>query len=926
VVELAAAGVPALWTKDKKGLPGIAACPGMGDLLEAFGKRLVPRIKGRNAEWAEAGRGQHRKKGVPPDADAWLRQPVGYPPFSVLHALSRIDDAALIKIRNEVMDQSLAELGRPIAGSELWGGWSTPGTVAGWIAGSAALERADRVRKAFADIVPQVRAAAHETLAREGRLGFNEMLAVATALCEEPPAELAERYDALLVDELQDTNPAQLAFYRAFASMARAKLEPIRTFFVGDGRQSIFRFRQADPFGWKSLVDEAKAADAHTDLTVNYRSSKALVKAQKTIFDALAEAGEGGVDPLGDLEPGTKAPPSTLDGTTHPEPILVVQDPEKAEPKAMVLAEFAKRLDERWKNNPDETAAVLILSWNTGSWAVKALRDRGIDAQLTGDPAMLGSRCCTDLRLFLSGLLDSSDDLAMAGVLKHPSIGVSDRGLLLLRRQGGFGRLFAPKPPLEVLEETDRKRLEAVLPFLAAARARLGREPTADVLERLAADLSWRSIAHAGPEGDRGVAIAQLEILLDYVRQLEADRVDPQAIVEALTPADRPGWELPVVRMHGRQKVVTVTTVHRAKGLEFDHVALVGVAGEGGSTGEGKKKNAAVRLAMPRGVPFLGVRLDPSGGLDRAPDPIGMMAGRLCNLEAREESLRLFYVGFTRAATSVTFGLGKGTDDGHSAIDHLRAVFLANPPPLAPGTVCVLKAAEVQPPLRKARKRVLRSRPFEAKWAGREGPFVAQASTERDVGMDRKAVVDAFRKNAKVVVGTGAPARPGIPGLDGVPAATWGEVVHGWFARWKFAGVPKVADAAEHLAEEWACKEKALAPWLVATGLAVRDRLPGFSDLLGNKLHFETPVTGLDGEVLWIGRTDLVVELPGRKAIVIDFKAGDQAATEKELPHVSRYAPQLEAYRRVLEGAGFEVIEVGLVYVAGPSWVRVENH
>ena len=176
-----------------------------------------------------------------------------------------------------------------------------------------------------------------------------------------------------------------------------------------------------------------------------------------------------------------------------------------------------------------------------------------------------------------------------------------------------------------------------------------------------------------------------------------------------------------------------------------------------------------------------------------------------------------------------------------------------------------------------------------------------------------------------MVQGPRAPVRPDLPALAGVAPSIWGDVVHGWFAKWQFRGAPHVEAAAEYLARRWSVSEPLLARWLVDVGQAVR-ALPGFSDLLMHTLHFEWPLAGVDGDLLWAGRTDLVVELPNRKLILIDFKAGVSAPTSlSDIPHLDVYAPQLEAYRRVLEAAGYGVEEIGLVYVGGVGWVRAER-
>ncbi len=492
-------------------------------------------------------------------------------------------------------------------------------------------------------------------IAAAGHLGYDEFLRAATALCQEPPPELAARYDALLVDELQDTNPSQLAFYRAFAGLrGKRGSQALASFFVGDARQSIFRFRQADPYGWQALVREADKAGALAGLTTNYRSSKLLVAVQRAVVANLAEQGETGLDPLEGLDAAEGAPQGLLGGSL-PAPVSFIDDEEAPSLDGHALAFFARRLTERWAEHPEETAAVLVHSWEAGFQARDALREHGIVAQLTGDRALLESRGTVDVRVFLRALIDPTDDVAMAAVLKHPCLGLTDRALLLLKEAGRFARLLDPSYA-PALEPETVEALRAPLAAFRAARARLGSTSTADVLEELASALHWRPAIEAGPEGEEGAGLAQLDLVLDLVRRAEADEVDPRHVVETLEPGEG-GDDLPVLRLARGHGIVSITTVFSAKGLEFDHVVLLECWKKGRSAVQNGR--GALPVGHAAGKAIVGLRLDPGGAFAPVPDPYAALANFADALDQRGEGLRLFYVGFTRARMSVTLGLGK---------------------------------------------------------------------------------------------------------------------------------------------------------------------------------------------------------------------------------------------------------------------------
>ena len=749
----------------------------------------------------------------------------------------------------------LSALGVPSGVQEKW---SDPKTVKKFevFSDPKVRERTERLRSAISTLAELALDKAHASLAAGGALGYQELLLAATALCESPPPSLQRRFNALLVDELQDTNPAQLRFYEAFVGMKGTGSGCMSAFFVGDARQSIFRFREADPHGWRRLLEKARLEGAVAELDVNFRSSRLLVDVQRELVASLGVADEPGVDPLPGLRARDDAPPGPIDDSLRA-PVVWVDDDSDAAIDDKTLALFARRLTERWAVAPQESAAVLTRTWLAAARARDLLAESGIKAQLTGDKAVLLSRVAADLRVLLRVLYDPADEVALAALLKHPSIGLEDRGLLQLRTQGGLGRIFNPRFEPAGLSSETWMSLRAPLSALSSARKELGRGSTADVLESIIAHLKWRPLIAAGPEGDGGTGLAQLDILLDFIRTSEAERVDPNMVLDLLDPEGSTDGDLPVVRRGDERGVVTVTTVFSAKGLEFDHVALLEcrkTAGTGISDADGR---SSLVLARPGGVSLLGVRLDPAGGFQRAADPVAGLANLWGRAEAREEGLRLLYVGFTRAKQSVTLGTGKAKADSLAPV--LRRVLseLANRESMSSALRRVGgPEVAVLPPRRPIRSRTLRSGEFRSSWAMPVGRVQVRPS-DAETYLDAPALAADLAKRGRVIVGPPAPTLPRVPGLEDVPEIKWGDVVHGWFEEWAFDGIPDLGAATSYLVERWRIGDQGLASWLCDVGLTVRDRLRGFRELLlsAEKVHFELPLIGFDERALWTGRS-----------------------------------------------------------------------
>ena len=116
-------------------------------------------------------------------------------------------------------------------------------------------------------------------------LDFDDLLIRARDLLRgEARADLRKRLAAqtrlLLVDEFQDTDPLQVELVRALCD---GRVADGKLFFVGDYKQSIYRFRGADPHVFRRLRDEIPAS-GRLPLTLNFRSQPAVIEFVNALF------------------------------------------------------------------------------------------------------------------------------------------------------------------------------------------------------------------------------------------------------------------------------------------------------------------------------------------------------------------------------------------------------------------------------------------------------------------------------------------------------------------------------------------------------------------------------------------------------------------------------------------------------------------
>ncbi|MGB0639032.1 MAG: UvrD-helicase domain-containing protein, partial [Myxococcota bacterium] len=864
--------------------------------------------------------------------------------------------------RDEVIRNTIRALGVPMLGNDAIkpSEWKM---AAGWHRGDA-MQQADAFRAAIWAVSRTARTIALSRMAQSGEADHTELLRVATGLCsqaaEAPEGSqlrsLSTRYTVLMVDEVQDTNPDQLSFYESFRGMR----SDMKALFVGDVRQSIYRFRGGDPHGWSRLISDTPDVEKG-ELDTNYRSAHDLVEFQKCLFERLEGIGEKGVESLKGIDANAQAGDRPWDKTALTEPIVVVDLGEDDDPWRVPLAAFARRLGREWQEEDPglelpsgvpttDSAVVLVRSWSMAAKAARELSMYGIQAQVVGDKSLLSSRVSTDIRLWLRALMDATDEVAWLGVFKHPSIGLTDATLARIRPFGGLlvpedGSFPAPSK-LEGITDADAAQLQAVMPVLAEYRRRIGRESTAALLEELVSHFQWRPIMAAGPDQLRSVA--ELDILLDAIRGVEANGVDPQSVITALKPGEGDTDNLAKVRMQQDRPTVEVTTVHSAKGLEYDHVCALQIekSGSDGVHGSGQYGHiVGAGIVESAGHQWIAVKIDPAGALHPNMDPLTGMAKLLGKADQREEGFRLLYVALTRASKTLTFGAPPGNKERTNpaakirmalGLDALVAAKDETPVTEAypPGVMVLQTGDEAQQHLLQRPPLVLRT--FKQAddtgtiadlWASDEGRDIRSPSSwsegKRDGGTLKAAYV------AKARLASGNKPAPKLPLIAHLHVTDQGDLVHGWLEAWAFDGPPRKELALQFLQTHWNSDDAQLAQDLCDIGSHMLSQLPDFAEMVtsAKALHFELPLLAeVNGDIL-TGLADLVIDHEDGTTTVIDFKAGTHFAEATadggiEVPGLSNYCWQLEAYRTALEAAGRTVKETGLVYVRGPSWVR----
>lgn len=384
------------------------------------------------------------------------------------------------------------------------------------------------------------------------QIDFTGILLAAKAALrhEQGPTDLALYLDYqichLLVDEYQDTSRAQFEFFSML--IEGWQNGDGKTFFaVGDPMQSIYRFRDADVsiFNESIEVGVAETRLIHRQLKANFRSAPAVVAWCNELFSNVFAGGR--TASLGEV-PFSPAVAMLDHVEVQPlEPIvsLVFAD---------VQAEthyLLKAIHARLEHDPEGSIAILCRARNHVVPLLKQLADAGVSVQ-ANDMDLLSKRgVVRDLMNLHQILFNSAQPLAWYAVLRSPMFGLTLEQLALLDAK------LDVLTQLETLVE-NIPSIERLLAALAWAGQRKYEVPLRELLVGF-----WLRcggmVAYAHAELEDAAAWFDL---IDDLGMAAYDNKLLEAALGALFAAS------------DQDAQVQVMTIHRAKGLEFDHVLL----------------------------------------------------------------------------------------------------------------------------------------------------------------------------------------------------------------------------------------------------------------------------------------------------------------------------------------------------------------
>jgi ATP-dependent exoDNAse (exonuclease V) beta subunit len=517
---------------------------------------------------------------------------------------------------------------------------------------------------------------AAEVRRRDGELEFHDLLVLARSLLRDPThgvavrTALAERYQRLLLDEFQDTDPIQVELAVLLASTDvdaatkpwwEVEVESGRLFFVGDPKQSIYRFRRADIAVFLRARD--RLGGRIEELTTNFRTVEPIVHWVNHVFGQLIiedDESQPAYVPLEPVRAASPDGPSVAFTGVQPHPKEWRADDLREAEASDVVAAIQKVVGEGWSVLDRKTS-----EWRPASWSDIAVLlpartslpalERAMDGALVPYRAetsslVYGTQEVRDLLMIARAIEDPTDALATVAALRTSAFGCGDDDLYRWYHTYD-GRWNHQLPPPDGAPDDDVVR--GGLAWLGQLhRERLWLSPS-EVLERIVQDrrLMEMAFVHRRPrdlwrrlrfviDQCRAWEEAGGVTLRDYLSWAQLQQAEGSRVIETVLPETD-------------DEAVRILTIHGAKGLEFPVVVLSGL------TTQLKRRSSGVQVLFP---PGRGWAVHLKKDLETAEFRDYLPIEEQMDLHER---IRLLYVGATRARDHVVVSVHRKAGQAH---------------------------------------------------------------------------------------------------------------------------------------------------------------------------------------------------------------------------------------------------------------------
>src|SRR5271166_1183074 len=403
-------------------------------------------------------------------------------------------------------------------------------------------------------------------LVAAGAMDFDDLIMVTVNLLQAFPdmaAEYQDRFRHVLVDEYQDTNHAQYVLVRELAGSGGKS--PAELVVVGDADQSIYAFRGATIRNIEEFERDFAGARVIL-LEQNYRSTQNILAAANAVVSR---------------NPGRIPKNLWSDAGDGPPITGYVADSEHDE--AAFVAEEVDRLADAGDAAPGDVAVFYRTNAQSRVFEEVFIR-AGLPYKVVGGVRFYERREVRDLMAYLRLIANPQDEVSLRRVLNVPKRGIGDRAeeyvaAFAQRERITFAQALARPADVPGLAARSANAIEGFNALIGDLRDLAESGPVAELAEAVLDRTGYQESLESSSDLQDASRVENLKELVSVAR--EFDGAHPEGMladfleqVSLVADAD----EIPEGEEHGG--LVTMMTLHTAKGLEFPVVFLTGMEEE----------------------------------------------------------------------------------------------------------------------------------------------------------------------------------------------------------------------------------------------------------------------------------------------------------------------------------------------------------
>lgn len=485
------------------------------------------------------------------------------------------------------------------------------------------------------NILPHAAARLNIVFQQKGKIDFAEInIAAQRALGDEDnPSDLSMSLDYqikhLLVDEFQDTSVSQVKFLKRLTDEWSNQEQTL--FMVGDPMQSIYRFREAEVSLFLNCQHHQSFGSMSIKplhLTVNFRSDSALIHWFNEAFEMIFP---DAMDPeLGKVTYAQSIPASS-DSKLSANAIQV--DTHLNQVNVSKLIDKIKSIRTK---KPEDSIAILVRSRSHLLDVISTLRSEGLAYDAVEIETLTEKSIIQDLYTLTKALLHLADTTAWLSLLRAPWLGLTLKELTVIQQLSQssliWPKLKLAKDSSELSSETKLKlnKLTAILDHTIDQR---GRKHFGQLIEE-----TWLQLGGPATVKDKET-LPLAQTFFDRLNQLcESGNIENyQDIYNCLS-------DMFANIVSTETNPIQIMTIHKSKGLEFDHVFLLGL--------DKKPQHDPHQLLLwgqrvrDEATDFI---LAPMHAHNNEPDSVYRYLRHIESQRSSYEAKRLLYVAATRA-------------------------------------------------------------------------------------------------------------------------------------------------------------------------------------------------------------------------------------------------------------------------------------